>query len=238
MDSSKLKGYLTGLIVGDGYIDKGVTRRAFCIKSINKDFIDKIQFDLESCTNFQITIRHIPAHFSCGCNHKESWELYVKSHPYFAKKYHHFYDDYKHRIVSKEASLWLTPEGIANWYMSDGYMCHVGITKGFVYSRRIDFCTDRYDIASINNLQNALLRYNVQSSVVKRDKFLRIRIPQKSYEDFIFLVYPYLVDSMLYKIDLKYQTQPVWMSNKMWELQQHLCSASPLTDCAEGEDIV
>lgn len=33
MNSSELKGYLTGLIVGDGYIDKGVTKRAFEIKN-------------------------------------------------------------------------------------------------------------------------------------------------------------------------------------------------------------
>lgn len=42
MNSSELKGYLTGLIVGDGYIDGGVTKRAFAIKSINKEFIYKI----------------------------------------------------------------------------------------------------------------------------------------------------------------------------------------------------
>jgi len=238
MQSSELKGYLTGLIVGDGYIDNGVVKRGFGIKSINKDFIDRIKNDIESCTNFNITVKHVPEHFSAGCNHKESWELYIKAHPYFAKKYHHFYDDYRHSVVSKEASEWMTPAGIANWYMSDGYICHVGITKGFITSRRIDICTDRYDMISINRLQNALLRYNIKSNIIKRDKIYRIRIPQQSYESFIFLIYPYLVDSMRYKIDLMYQTQPVWMSDKMWEIQQHLYSASPLASNVEGEDIV
>ena len=35
-----------------------------------------------------------------------------------------------------------------------------------------------------------------------------------------------------------YQVQPPWMSDKMWELQQHLESANPLTSNVEGEDIV
>ena len=33
MNSSELKGYLTGLIVGDGCIGKGVTKRTFEIKN-------------------------------------------------------------------------------------------------------------------------------------------------------------------------------------------------------------
>jgi hypothetical protein len=51
MKSSELKGYLTGLILGDGTIDKGTTKRAFRIKSINFDFIDKIEKDLKDTTN-------------------------------------------------------------------------------------------------------------------------------------------------------------------------------------------
>ncbi len=238
MESSELKGYLTGLIVGDGYIDSGVVKRRFEIKSIDRNFINKIKTDIESCSNFKINIKYYPEHDSSGCHHKESWAIEIKSHPYFAKKYHHFYDDYKNRIVSRDAARWLTPAGIANWYMSDGYICHVGITKGFITSRRIDFCTDRYDMESINRLQNALLSFGVATSLNKRGNRYRIRVCQKSYETFIFLIYPHLVDSMKYKVNLMYQVQPPWMSDEMWEIQQHLESANPLTSDVEGEDIV
>lgn len=54
MESSELKGYLTGLIVGDGYIDSGVVKRRFEIKSIDRNFINKIKTDIESCSNFKI----------------------------------------------------------------------------------------------------------------------------------------------------------------------------------------
>ena len=92
MNSSELKGYLTGLIIGDGYIDKGVTRRAFEIRSIHFDFIQKIQQDIESCSNFKINVKHTPVRVDReGVCHKEHWNLRIEAHPYFVKKYHHFY---------------------------------------------------------------------------------------------------------------------------------------------------
>lgn len=225
MNSSELKGYLTGLIIGDGTIGKGITKRSFAIKSICKDFIDQIQNDLDSCTNFNTYVRFIPEHYSCGCNHKDSWELNVKAHPYFNKKYHHFYDDTRSRRVSKEAAGWLTPVGIANWYMSDGYVCHVGKTKGFVRSRRVDFCTDRYDMMSITRLQEALSRFGIETSVVKRGKTHRIRVKATSYERFIMLIEPYIVPPMRYKLWLAYDVKPEWMSEECWNLQESLKSA-------------
>lgn len=235
MNSSELKGYLTGLIFGDGCIDKGITKRAFEIKSIDKNFIDKIKNDIESCTNFQISIKYTPAHERCGCNHKESWMLRIKAHPYFNKKYHHFYDDYKNRIASKEALNWITPNGIANWYMCDGYVCLVGRTKGVIKNRRIDFCTDRYNLNTIKSMKDMFnKRFDIQTSIVKRGKFYRLRVCQNSYEKFINLVYPYMVDTMMYKLYLGYEYQPKWMSDDMWNLQKNLQSAITLTDNAEG----
>ena len=129
MNSSELKGYLTGLIFGDGYIDHGVTNRAFRIRSINKDFIEKIYNDLSSCTNFKMSIIFHKGGFANGCNHKDHWELYIKAHPYFAKKYHHFYDDFGKRVVTKDSLSWLNDKGLANWYCGDGYICLVGKIK-------------------------------------------------------------------------------------------------------------
>lgn len=235
MNSSELKGYLTGLMFGDGYIDKGVTKRAFAIKSIDYNFIKKIKDDIESCTNFVVSVKYSPAHQSCGCNHKESWGLRIKAHPYFNKKYHHFYDDYRNRIASKEALGWITPNGIANWYMSDGYVCLVGKTKGEIRSRRIDFCTDRYSLKTIESMrQMFVVRFNIKTTIIKRNKFYRLRVCSESYEQFIRLICPYMTDSMKYKIYLGYEFQPKWMSDELWELQNNLRSAIALTDKAEG----
>lgn len=236
MNSSELKGFLTGLIYGDGYIDGGTTKRSFKIKNIDKNFIQKIEEELKSCTNFTITVKNFPFRIGKdGTHHKEYWELSIKAHPYFAKKYHHFYDDYKHRIASKESLKWLTPMGLAYWYMSDGYICLVGKTKGFIRDRRIDICTDRYSIETINQMRNMLLnRFNLKTSLIKRGKFYRIRIIRESYLDFYNLVFPYLIPSMQYKLYFGYNTKPEWMTEEMWNIQSELKSAIALPDKAEG----
>lgn len=235
MNSSELKGYLTGLILGDGYIDKGVTKRAFEIRSIDFHFIEKIKSDLETCTNFNITIKHTPERDSCGCHHRENWTLRIKAHPYFNKKYHHFYDDYRKRIVSDEALNWITPQGIANWYMSDGYVCLVGKTKGCIRDRRIDICTDRYSKETVMRMQQMFQnRFNIDTSLNKRGERYRLRIKSNSYATFIKMIEPYIIPTMQYKLYLGYEQQPIWMDGDMWRLQENLRSAITLTDKTEG----
>ena len=235
MNSSELKGYLTGLIFGDGHIDKGVTNRAFSIKTINQDFAEKIKKDLNSCSPFDVKIVYHPECYRNGCNHKENWEVRIKAHPYFAKKYHHFYDDYRHRIASKESLSWLNAQGLANWYMSDGYICLVGKQKEEIRSRRIDICTDRYSKETIMSMIDMLKnRFNLDCSLIKRNERYRIRIKSTSYQDFINLIYPYMVPSMLYKLYLAYPKKPKCLDEEGWKLQEYLRSAITLTSNVEG----
>lgn len=226
MNSSELKGFLTGLILGDGCIDKGVTKRAFEIKSINNDFIIQIYNDLISCTNFDVELKGYPSLTKGGVNHKRYLTLRVKAHPWFAKKYHHFYDDMRRRVVSKEAMLWLTPRGLACWYMSDGYVCHVGKTKGNITRRYVDICTDRYKKNTVEALQNMMFtRFGIKTSIIKRSNAYRLRILKDSYEDFFNAIREYIVPSMSYKMYLGYAMQPKWMSDEFWKFQVELGSA-------------
>lgn len=236
MNSSELKGYLTGLIIGDGHIDKGITKRAFKIKNTHFDFIQKIKNDIESCSTFKINIKYCSEHTSKdSIHHKESWVLRIDAHPYFNKKYHHFYDDYRGRTVSNEAVSWLTSNGLANWYMSDGYVCLVGKEKNNIYNRRVEFCTDRYPKPIVEKLSKMLYdKFNIESSVIKRGKYYRIRVKTVSYQTFINLIYPYVVPSMQYKLYLGYECQPKWMEDWTWDLQNSLKSAMALTSNVAG----
>lgn len=241
MNSSELKGFLTGLMYGDGFIEKGVTKRSFKIKTIYKDFAEKIKSNFDECNVFETKIFFHNGYTKNNVNHKDWYELSIKSHPYFAKKYHHFYDDYKNRIASKESLNWLTPMGLAYWYMSDGYICLVGKTKGFIRDRRIDFCTDRYSLETINKMREMLMKkFNISTSIIKRNNFYRIRIKKESYLTFYQLVSPYIIEipSMHYKLYLGYNIKPDWIPEEIWEIQNKLKSAIALTDKAEGKDIV
>lgn len=235
MNSSELRGYLTGLLFGDGYIDNGVTKRGFRIKTIHKDFAYKIKNDLESCSQFKIILSYHPSCFRDGTNHKEYWEVCIKAHPYFAKKYHHFYDDYKKRKASQDAIYWINPIGLANWYMSDGYVCLVGKKSGKIRGRRIEICTDSYTKDNIEQMKVMLSKkFGLTVGLVKRGNRYRLRVQGESYQKFIEIIAPYIVPSMMYKLYLGYPKQPRVLDDKGWQFQENLRSAIALTDNAEG----
>jgi len=221
MKSSELKSFLTGLVLGDGTIDKGVTKRAFRIKSINFDFIDYIATELQN-TPFTIKIKEFPATYKNGINRKPYKELAIKAHPYFNKKYNHFYNDYKKRRISKEVLTWLTPCGLANWYMSDGYIVNVGKNSGKIYNRRVEIATDRYTEHDVDKIINMFEnKYNYEMTKVKRrEGVYRIRFKLKSAQHFLLMIEPYIVPSMRYKILLPYSSQPKWMCDEYFSLIQ------------------
>lgn len=229
MNSSQLRGFLTGLIYGDGSIDNGVTKRAFRIKSIYPDFLPYVKNELESCTNFKININTYPERVSNDCTHKAYSELVIKSHPYFSKKYHHFYDDFKNRVASNESLGWLNDVGLALWYMSDGYMCLVGKKNGHIRDRRVDICTDRYSERTVDRMITMLeSRFGLQCTKSKRGNSFRIRIKSTSYRRFYDIVSPYIVSSMRHKLYFGYEKKPEWMTDSMWNEQCRLASAMTL----------
>ena len=223
MNSTKLRGYLTGLILGDGSIDKGVQKRSFSIKSINKDFIDKIFKDLREATDFDIKIKEVPMQIKNGVTHRIYWELRVKAHPYFKKKYNYFYDDYRKRRITKECLSWLNEEGLANWYMSDGYITLVGKTKGEIKSRRVDICTDRYKKEDVEKIKEYFQEtWDIKTSLIKRNDVYRIRISLQDSQKFFLLINPYITDSFKYKLNLSYDYQPTWMCDEYYNLMKEI----------------
>lgn len=240
MNSSTLKGYLTGLILGDGSIDNGVKKRGFELKSIRKDFISKVEADLIS-VGFTVDVKELPAYEKDGVNHQTSWRLYVKSHPYFAKIYHHFYDDHRNRRVTSEALGWLNDVGLANWYMSDGYVTLVGKTKGVIKDRRVELATDRYsfnDVLKIRDYFQSEYGYVVKEVNRKRNNQFRLRMSLLSAQHFFLRIAPYVLSSMSYKLILPYDNFPDWMCQEYIALVERLQSAEGLTSSAEDQDIV
>lgn len=236
ISSSELRGFFTGLILGDATIDKGVRARALRIKLTNKEFMDFIVSVVRENTPFSYRVSEFPERVSKdGVHHKQYWEFVIYAHPYFNKLYHYFYNDTRHRVVYSRNLNWLNPVGLACWYMSDGYVCLVGKTKGIIRDRRMDICTDRYYLEDIRLMCRILFtKFNIKATVVKRGNFYRVRIAKTSYEQFINIVFPYVVPSVYYKLYLGYQNKPNFLSDKAWELQQYLLSATTLTDNAEG----
>lgn len=223
MNSTKLRGYLTGLILGDGTIGKGVTRRSFEIKSINEDFIRKIESDLKSSTNFKIRVAKKDAFELNGVNRKDTYILTVSANPYFNKRYNFFYDDSRKRRITTESLEWLNEEGLANWYMSDGYICHVGKQSGVIKDRRVDICTDRYHLSDVIKIKNYFeKKWGWKTSIIRRKQngkvVHRIRISLISAQDFFLKINEHVTPSFKYKLNMKYDHKPNWMCDEYYNL--------------------
>lgn len=224
MNSSELRGYLTGLILGGGHIDKGIQKRAFEIKSINQDFIEKIEKDINESTNFTVVVKEFPEYTSNdSVCHKKSWSLRIKAHPYFSKRYSYFYTDTKKRRITAESMEWINISGIANWYMSDGYVCLVGKNSGIIKDRRVDICTDRYTFNDVKKIEKMLTeRFGWKCKTLKHRDSYRIRVSLISAQDMFVKIFPYITESFYYKLDLKYDTRPAWMSDEYFELMSKI----------------
>jgi hypothetical protein len=222
VNSTELRGYLTGLILGDAYIDHGVQNRALRLRSINKDFVEKLYEDISSVTNFKIFINEHQGYVKDGVNHQDNWELYIKAHPYFSKIYHYFYDDYSSRYISNWALKYLNMQGLANWYMSDGYVTLVGRESNDISNRRVEFCTDRYGEVGAERVATYFSSLGYEARSFRRGQVYRVRLALRTAQNFLVDVSQYIVPSMQYKLYLAYDYRPSWMTDAYYNLMQNI----------------
>lgn len=227
MNSTQLESYLTGLILGDGYIDKGVTSRAFYLKTINKEWAERVYLDLERTTNFKVFFTEKSEYVGTdGVNHRACFIVNTKAHPYFNKKYHWFYNDYKQRVIYSEVLDRLDWSGWANWFMSDGYIVRVGLESGKIKDRRVQLCTDRYSYGDVLKVSSKLNSMGIDTKIVTRKAgVFRVGLHLETAQIFLENIFPYLVPSMYYKVNLCYDYKPRWMSDSYYKIMTSIQSA-------------
>jgi hypothetical protein len=130
---------------------------------------------------------------------RESYKFNTLTFPYFTEIYPTWYTKINNKnikIVPPNISDLLTPRAIAYWLMGDGSYIKA--------SGRISFATHSFSINEIELLQNVLLaKYNINSNryAANSSQYV-IYIPRKDAINLAMLVYPYLIESMHYKIGL------------------------------------
>jgi len=122
-----------------------------------------------------------------------SLNFWSKALPLLNEFYYNFYTADKLKVVPLDLSL-LTPLALAHWIMQDG-------SKGTC--RGLYLCTDCYSFDDVKRLSLYLTdKYNIKSSIHKSNGNHRIYILAKSVEQVRVLVWPYMHNSMLYKLGL------------------------------------
>ena len=223
MTGSEFRGYVTGLVLGDATISQSGAsscKRAFTIVTINEEFA----FDIRQTIidNLDVRVRLLerePHTGEDGVHHQGYFVVSTKAHPYFNKMYGWFYNDDGSRRISQKALDKLTPAGIANWYMSDGYVVNVGKTKGKIVDRRIEIATDRYPEKDVDRaIEYFETTYGYKCHKVRRKPGVyRIRFSLLSAQNLFLMIKPYISEGFEYKLNMNYDYQPKWMSDEYYE---------------------
>lgn len=202
----EVRGSLIGTLLGDSYITQG---NQFGCEQINKDLIE-IKRDLLRHYNEQvpeISSRQRKNVIIEGreVSSKPTYSIRMR-HPRFERLHSLFYRQGTKQVTFNLLKF-LSLEGIALWLMDDGYMDY----KKSSNTRNLRICTDSFDEISINEIIRyfnevhgieAKVFWHSRAKGVKKTP--RVSFNAKNAQKVISLVYPYFVDSMMYKIDMHY----------------------------------
>lgn len=202
----EIRGSLLGTLLGDSYITQG---NQFGCEQVTKELIE-IKRELLAHYNpevAQISERQRTGTVIEGRNvtAKPTYTIRMR-HPRFARLSKLLYSRGTKQVYFNLLKF-LSLEGIALWIMDDGYMDY----KESSCTRNLRICTDSFDEESIK----AIIRYfkeihNIEAKVYYHinkkgaDKKPRVSFNAANSQKLISLIYPYFVDSMLYKIDMHY----------------------------------
>lgn len=110
-----------------------------------------------------------------------------------------FYNKKQKRInFNKEITIeyfnkYFTPRALAYWYMDDGSK------KSNAHAYYL--CTDNFNLEELLYLKKLLIKkYGINTSFHKKGRNYRIYIPVKDSKNFVNLIRPYVIKSMLYKL--------------------------------------
>lgn len=131
---------------------------------------------------------------------KEYEKYYFRTicHPIFTELHNIFYDSGV-KVVTNEICDLITPFSVAVWFMDDG----------FASRRHLVFATESFTEPELARLQNMFKnKFNIYTSLWfssyrkgSNQKMYKIAILRKSVDDLAGMIRPYIIPSMMYKLD-------------------------------------
>ena len=122
-----------------------------------------------------------------------NWVFQTVSHGAFRFYAHQFYEE-KRKRVPKLIHRWLTPRALAYWFMDDGSI-KSRESKGVILNTQAFYRSEVERLVQV--LQNL---FGLQTSLRKQKGGYQIYISGTSYERFLELAAPYILEEMRYKV--------------------------------------
>lgn len=185
---------LIGLILGDAHLETQNGGRTYRLKiehgAKQRDYVEHLY------QMFQDWVRTPPKEkekFSRGGPPGQNIWFSTLSHGSFRFYAGQFYRG-RRKIVPKLIARWLTPRGLAYWFMDDGSIKSKQ-SKGLILN------TQAFARGEVARLVEVLqLKFGLQAKLRKQQDGWQIYISGRSYERFLSLVQPFLLPSFDYKL--------------------------------------
>lgn len=214
--SSQFKSFIYGTLLGDSTIHRN--GKEFSTSTISRDLlIHKYKVIKKNLPDARFVLKEYDEKFDGKWNHQKLFKLRVK-HPYF----YNIFELFESNTISDKILKALKPNGIAVWYADDGTTSLIGIkNQKKVRSRRVELCTDRYDIESIHRLvayfneryESSCISYKTRRYKNYNEDHYRVTFPLDPAQKFLVEISKYFYKyypSLLYKIDLGYRNDELY----------------------------
>lgn len=208
-NASEVKGAIYGTLLGDSTI---TNRNEFSCEQVSQNLV-KYKGALLSCIAPDLKVYYHTRDRGTTqvidntiYSRKISYVVQTNQHAYF-KNYRESLYHTGTKQVSMDILRYLTPEGLALWFMDDGYLDY----KASSCTRNLRICTDSFDEISINNI----IRYfndtwGIVSKVYMHNagkgRAIRPRVSfnAENSQKLIVLIHKFFLPEFYYKLDLHY----------------------------------
>lgn len=190
------KDLLIGTLLGDAHLATKTQGRTwyYDIKhSMSK--LDYLKFEILKNLCKKVPYRY-NSRSPSSCNFVVYFRFWTRSFSFLSLygNMFYFYDEQFNRYkkdVPENIKEYLTPRAIAFWYMDDGYINLKG------NSITVVLCTDNFSLLGVNRLKIVLVPRKQHNEI----KGYRLYIYSSNALNFCDLVRPYIIPSMLYKLN-------------------------------------
>ena len=184
---------LVGKLLGDGHLETRTHGRTYRLK-VQHSMRQKAYVDWFYAAFAQWVTTPPRARMQrSGSSIYEKYEFQTVSSSSFRFFGQQFYGA-EGKCIPPLIHKWLSPRALAVWYMDDGSIKSR-------YHRTILLNTHAYSSSDLGRLQKALQdRYGVMTTLRKQKDGTQIYVPSDAVDGFLSIIYPYVIESMRYKI--------------------------------------
>lgn len=184
---------LIGLLLGDGHLETQNQRRTYRLKVEHS--LKQKQYTEWLCNQYHEWILTPPQKKIQIVRYKNYSKIWFNtiSHAAFRFYAHQFYKN-RNKIVPKQIDKWLTPLGLAVWFMDDGSY------KSLLH-RDLILNTQCFSDKSLKILQEALLKnFSLKTTLRKQKEGKQILFNSKEADKLRKIISPFIISSMKYKL--------------------------------------